>query len=165
MERLGSYSNDHRANAISNLPGSVLRLIDAADPHRLTRLVFRLIDAAEQTQPDNWFTPDPDAWSHFLFDAFNASSYTGTKHLCLEGLVRYFADFRRGGNRKYLWLVAQQIEDPDQMAYLAECLRGVGAEDVAEVLDGAPEDRPLDVEALKVALSGPPKEPSLHRTR
>jgi len=160
LERLGPYSNDHRANAISNLPGSVLKMIDAADPHRLTRLVLRLIDAAEQTRPDNWFTPEPDMWSYFLFEAFNASSYTGTKHLCLEGLVRYFADFGRGGNRKYLWLVAQQIEDPDLMAYLGECLRGMGAEDVAELLDGVPEDRPLDVEALKVALSGPPKEPA-----
>lgn len=46
------------------------------------------------------------------------------------------------------------------MAYLGECLRGVGAEDVAELLDGVPEERPLDVDALKVALSGPPKEPA-----
>ena len=161
LERLGPYSNDHRANAISNLAGGgVLKMIDEADPHRLNRLVLRLIDAAEQTRPDNWFTPDPEAWSHFLFEAFNASSYTGTKHLCLEGLVGYFADFRRGWNRKYLWLVAQGIEDPSLMAYLGECLRGVGAEDVAELLDGVPEDRPLDVEALKVALSGPPKEHS-----
>jgi serine/threonine protein kinase len=160
LERLGPYSNDHRANAISNLPGSALKLIDEVDPYRLNRLVLRLIDAAEQTRPDNWFTPDPDAWSHFLFEAFNASSYTGTKHLCLEGLVRYFADFGKGGNRKYLWLVAQRIEDPSLMAYLGECLRGVGAEGVAELLDGVPEDRQLDVEALKVALSGPPKEHS-----
>jgi hypothetical protein len=74
--------------------------------------------------------------------------------------VRYFADFGMEGNRKYLWLVAQGIEDPSLMAYLRECLRGVGAEDVAELLDGVPEERPLDVEALKVALSGPPKEHS-----
>jgi serine/threonine protein kinase len=155
LERLGPSCSDHRANAISNLNGEVLKLIDEADPHRLSRLVSRLIDAAEQTRPDNFFTPEPDMWSFFLFQAFNASSYTGTRFLCLEGLVKYFVDFGTGGNRYYLWLVAQRIEDPDLMAHLAECLRGVGAEAVAELLDGVPEDRPLDVEALKVALCGP----------
>jgi serine/threonine protein kinase len=158
LERLGPACNDHTANAISNLPGEVLKLIDAADPHRLSRLVSRLMDAAEQTRPDNFFTPDPNMWSFFLYEAFNASSYTGTKFLCLEGLVKYFADFGTEWNRKYLWLVAQRIEDPNQMAYLGECLRGAGAEAVAELLDGVLEDRPLDVEALKVALSAPPKE-------
>lgn len=161
LERLGSACNDHRADAISNLNSDVLKLIDAADPHRLSRLVSRLIDAAEQTRPDNFFTPEPDMWSRFLYEAFIASSYTGTKFLCLEGLVKYFVDFGTGGNRYYLWLVAQRIEDPNLMAYLGECLRGAGAEAVAALLDGVPEDRPLDVEALKVALSGPPKEPSL----
>ena len=39
------------------------------------------------------------------------------------------------------------------MAYLGECLRGAGTEAVAVLLDGVPEDRPLDVEALKAALS------------
>jgi hypothetical protein len=59
-------------------------LIDAIDPHRLSRLVSRLIDAAEQTRPDNFFTPGPNMWSYFLFEAFNTLSYTGTKFLCLE---------------------------------------------------------------------------------
>ena len=161
LERLGPTCNDHRANAISNLAGDVLKLIDAADPHRLSDLVSRLIDAVEHTRPDNFFTPDPNMWSYFLFEAFNASSYTGTKFLCLEGLVKYFVDFGTGWNRKYLWLVAQRIEDPNQMAYLGERLREAGAEDVAMLLDGVPEDRPLDVEALKAALSKPSEESSL----
>ena len=160
LQRLGPSSNDHRANAISNLNSDVLRLIDAANPLRLSDLISHLLDAAEQTRPDNFFTPEPHTWSRFLYEAFNASSYTGTKFLCLEGLVKYFVDFGTGDNRYYLWLVAQRIEDPNLMAYLGECLRGAGAENVAALLDGVPEERPLDVDALKIALSGPPKEPA-----
>lgn len=41
LERLGPACNDHRANAISNLNSDVLKLIDAADPHRGPQLVSK----------------------------------------------------------------------------------------------------------------------------
>lgn len=119
------------------------RKVTAAESLRVGGRVHALVVAQHQ--------------SYFLFEAFDASSYTGMKHLCLEGLVGYVADFGRGRNRKCLWLVAQRIEDPSLMAYLGECLRGVGAEGVAELLDGVPEAHALDIEVLKVTLSGPPK--------
>lgn len=152
LDRLGSACHDHKANAISNLTHDTLKLIDAADTSRLESLIPRFIYAAGLTRPEDFFTPSPDMWSFFLFEAFRSTSYTATKHLCLEGLVRYFVEFGTGWNKKYLWLAAQKIEDPYLMDYLAQRLRGAGAEDIAELLDGVPEDRPLDAEALKIAL-------------
>jgi hypothetical protein len=152
LDRLGRACHDHRANAISNLTHDTLKLIDAADPFRLNSLISRFIDAAELTRSEDFFTPLPDMWSFFLFEAFRAASYTATKFQCLEGLVKYFVKFGSGWNKKYLWLVAQEIEDPNLMDRLTQCLREAGEEDMAELLDGMPEDRPLDAEALKIAL-------------
>lgn len=152
LDRLGPACHDHRANAISNLTHDTLKLIDAADHSRLNSLISRFIDAAELTRPGDFFTPSPDVWSFFLFEAFRATSYTATKFLCLEGLVKYFVKFGSGWNKKYLWLAAQEIKDPNLMDQLTQCLREAGAEGIAELLNGVPEDRPLDAEALKTAL-------------
>lgn len=153
LDRLGDV-HDHEAHTIKNIPGSALEMIDKVNPEALTNLVQRFENAARMTSARDFFSPEPDMWSKFLADTFHLSSYRPTKNLCLEGLANFLVRFGSRWTMIYLYRIINNIEDPSYMAHLAMCLREVGREDVAGLLDGVPDSRALDVEALVIALRG-----------
>ena len=62
--------------------------------------------------------------------------------------------FGSPGTKYYLHLTIAHIDDPSYVEYLAARLREVGREDVATLLDGVPDQRALDVQAVGFALRG-----------
>jgi serine/threonine protein kinase len=152
LDRLGD-AHDHEADAIMRVTGSVLAVIDEADRDALLRLVERFLNAAEKTSERDFFSPVPDMWTQFLADTFHFSSYRPTKSLCLEGLAKFLVRFGSPWTKNYLYLTIKGIEDPSYMEHLAVCLREVDREDVAGLLDGVPEARSLDLNALRIALA------------
>lgn len=114
-------------------------------PDRLCRLIERFDYAAERTNERDFFFDDPDQWGWFLGETFKVCSYRATKHVCLASLSKIFVRFET------LWLV-YSIEDPADLEQFAACLREHNRDDIARLLDGVPEERKLDVEALKLAL-------------
>ena len=151
LDRLGD-ATDHEADAIMRITGGVLAVIDAADREALLGLVQRFLYAAEKTTDRDHFSPVPDMWTCFLADVFRFSSYRATKHLCLEGLAKFLVRFRTPWAKNYLYLTIQSIEDPSYLEHLSTCLREVGCQDLATLLDGALEDCPLDLDAVRIAL-------------
>ncbi len=153
LDRLGA-ARDHEAHTISNISAVAMATIDEADREALVRLIQRFDDAASMTTEQDWYLPSPDQWSKFLADAFEASSYRATKHLCLEILVKVLVRFGSPWTKNYFYLTITKIEDPSYMEYLAERLREVGREDIAVLLDGVPDERDLDLDALRSTLRG-----------
>jgi serine/threonine protein kinase len=151
LDRLGD-AHDHEADAIMRIMGSILSVIDAADRDALLNLVQRFLDAADKTKGQDFFSPVPDMWANFLADGFKFSSYRATKNLCLEGLARFLVQFKTSWTKNYLYLTIQSIEDPSYLQHLATCLREIGYENLAKLLDGALEDRPIDLNAIGIAL-------------
>lgn len=151
LDRLGD-AHDDEADWIMRVTGPVLAIIEKADREALLRLVQRFMNAAEITTERDEIQPVPDMWAHFLADTFHYSSYRPTKHLCLEGLAKFLVRFGTPWTKNYLYLTITRIEDPSYIEYFAECLREVGRKDIAGLLDGVPEERRLDLEALRIAL-------------
>ncbi len=110
------------------------------------------MNAAEITTERDEIAPVPDMWAHFMADTFHFSSYRPTKSLCLEGLAKFLVRFGSPWTKNYLYLTIKSIEDPSFMDHLSVCLREVGREDVASLLDGVPDQRALDLDALRIAL-------------
>lgn len=117
-------------------------------------LVQRFMNAAEKTSERDHFSPVPDMRAHVLTDVFHFSSYRPTKSQCLEGLAKFLVRFGTPWAKNYLYLTITRIEDPSYMEHLAACLREAGREDVARLLDGVPEERALNLDALRTALRG-----------
>lgn len=153
LDRLGD-ARGHEALTLMNIPRSAIALIDKANQETLRRLVQRFDDAAQNTPDQDFFSPQPQSWSRFLADTFRISSYRPTKHLCLECLVKFLDRFGTPGAKHHLYQTIEGIEDPSYMEHLAVCLREVGREDIASLLDGVPEQRVLDLDALRIALGG-----------
>lgn len=153
LDRLGD-AHDYEADAIMRVTGSILATIDNADSDALLRLVERFMNAAEITTERDQTPPVPDMWAQFLADTFHFSSYRQTKSLCLEGLAKFLVRFGTPWTKNYLYLTITRIKDPSYMEYLAERLREVGCEDIAGLLDGVPDQRDLDLDALRVTLRG-----------
>lgn len=151
LDRLGD-ARDHEADAIMRVTGPVLGLIDSADPDRLLRLVERFMAAAAITTERDHFSPTPGMWSFFLANTFYYSSHRPTKNLCLDGLTKFLARFGDLDTKRYLYHAIRSIEDPSYIEYLVVCLREVGREDIVDLIDGVPDERDLDLDALEIAL-------------
>jgi serine/threonine protein kinase len=152
LDRLGD-AHDHEADTIMRVTGSVLGEIDKAEPVALLHLVERFMRAAEKTTERDHFSPTPDMWSHFLADTFNFSSYRPTKNLCLEGLAKFLVRFGTAWSRNHLYLTITRIEDPSYIEHLVVCLREVGCEDLAHILEGVPLGLGLNFDRLRAALA------------
>jgi hypothetical protein len=72
----------------------------------------------------------------------------------LEILAKLLVRFGSPWTKNNLYLLIQRIEDPSYVEHLAVCLREVGREDIAKLLDGVPIERPLYLDALRTALHG-----------
>jgi hypothetical protein len=160
LDQLGD-ARDNEADAIMRVTGNILGIIDSADRDALLQLVQRFVSAVEDIPKQVDVPPVPDMWSHFLADAFRFSSHPETKYLCLKGLVEFLDRFGTSGTKYHLYqtieVTIENIEDPNYsnyMKYLIEQLRAVEREDIADLLDGVPEQRTLDLDALRIALSG-----------
>jgi serine/threonine protein kinase len=157
LDLLGSASDDV-ASWIKNLPGSVVATIEEADRKAGSsgaaglRLVQRFLDAAGQTRSTDYYAPMPDAWSRFLADVFHSSQFRATKNVCLLGLASFLDRFGTEWTRYYLGGTICNLQDPSYAIEMAECLRRIGREDIAVLLDGVPDQRDLDVPALRAAL-------------
>jgi serine/threonine protein kinase len=151
LDRLGQ-AHDHKAITLMNVPRQAMALIDNADKDASLRLVQRFIKATELTRDTDFFSPDPESWSRFLSNTYAAVTYRATKHLCLEGLVAILVRFKRHGTKAYLYQTIKSIEDPSYIGHLVTCLREAGYEDIAEILEGVPDQRDLNLEALEAAL-------------
>ena len=93
-------------------------------------------------------------WAHFLADVFYFSSYRPTKNLCLEGLAKLLVRFGTPWTKNYLYFTIMRLEDPSYVELLTVCLREAGREDVVGLLYGVPQERALDLDALRTALRG-----------
>lgn len=93
-------------------------------------------------------------WAHFLADTFHFSTYRATKELCLEGLATFLDRFDSQGTKASLYRTIKSIEDPSYMEHLALRLREIDRDDVASLLDGVPDQRTLDLNALTMTLRG-----------
>lgn len=153
LDRLGD-AHDDEAHNLKNIPVNALEMIEKANPEALFRVVQRFENAARMTSGRDFFSPEPDMWAKFLADIFQLSSHRPTKYLCLEGLTNFLTRFGNRWTKIYLYRIINSIEDPSYMEHLAVCLREAGREEVASLLDGVPDERGLDDEALKTALSG-----------
>jgi len=151
LDRLGD-ATDHEADAIMRLTGGVLAVIDTVDREALLSLLQRFLHAADKTTDKDHFSPVPDMWTKFLADIFKFSSYRATKHLSLEGLAKFLVRFRTPWAKNYLYFTIESIEDPSYLEHLATCLREVGCEDLAALLDGSLDEQALDLNAIAVAL-------------
>lgn len=143
---------DHEAITLMNIDRKVATLIEEANPDTLLRIVQRFDRAARLTKDQDFFRPDPYSWSRFLADTFEVSSLFATKSLCLEGLAYCLDRFGSPGTMYFIYRTIEGIDDPNDMTEFANCLRGVGREDIAGLLDGVPDQRNLDLESLKKAL-------------
>lgn len=157
LDALGDGLDDV-ADWLMRVPGFVIARIEEADRQvgnageRGLKLVQRFLNAARLITESDHYSPRPDNWSRFLADTFHNSSYRATRNLCLDGLTGLLARFGSPGTKTYLYAVISDIDDPFEMADAAQCLRLVGREDVARLLDDVPEQRLLDLAALKTAL-------------
>jgi len=152
LDSLGSDVYDNKAYTIGNIPAHVVKLIDDVIPNRLCRLIERFDYAAERTKESDFFFDSGDRWSLFLVETIKVCSYSPTKHACFDSLSKIFTRFDTPVVRQNLGHIIYVTKDPSDLQHLARCLRERGREDIAKLLDGAPEDRKLDVEALKSAL-------------
>ena len=154
LDSLGTDVHDNKAHTISSIPIHVAKLIDDVIPERLCRLIERFDHAADCTNEDDWFfgSGGGDRWGWFLGETFKVCSYSPTKHACLASLSKTFSRFDTPYLRKYFGHIIYVTKDAADLEHLAQCLREVGRGDIAKVLDGVPEDRELDVEALKKKL-------------
>ncbi len=151
LDRLGE-AHDHEALTLMNTPRNAMAMIDKANHEELLRIVQRFMKAAECTKDSDFFSPAPQSWSCFLADTFALSSYRPTKHLCLEGLAKFLFRFKTHDTKVYLAQTIQKLDDPDHTEFLAARLREVDCEEVAKTLDGVPEQRTIDLQALQIAL-------------
>jgi hypothetical protein len=147
-------AHDHEAAVLMNIDRNVAALIEKAKPAALFRIVERFNNATRLTKDQDWFRQSLYSWSHFLAEVFDVSSYFSTKSQCLEGLAYLLDRFGGPEVKHHLYRTIRNIEDPNDMEELAKCLRQVGREDIASLLDGAPDQRDLDLDALIVALRG-----------
>jgi hypothetical protein len=69
-------------------------------------------------------------------------------------LAKFLVRFGSQWTKNYLYLTITRLDDPSYMEDLAVFLREVGRKNVAGLLDGVPEQRDLDVGALRIALRG-----------
>ncbi len=143
---------DHEAIILMNIDRKAVTLIEKANPDTLLRLVQRFDRAARRTKDQDFFHPEPYSWSRFWADTFDISSVFETKSLCLEGLAYCLDRFGNQGTVYFIYRTIEGIDDPNDMTAFANCLRGVGREDIAGLLDGVPDQRNLDLESLKKAL-------------
>jgi serine/threonine protein kinase len=153
LDRLGDVY-DHQAAVLMNIDRSALELIENADKERLLQLVQRFENAASHTTEKDFYRPSSTSWAFFWANVFDVSSYRPTKFICLEGLANLLNRFDNPRIKERLYHTITRIDDPSYMEELAERLRGIGREDIAVVLDGVPDQRELDSEALKIALRG-----------
>lgn len=156
LDRLGDNARGHEAHTIMSISRSALSLIEKVNSEALRLIVQRFNNAVEDTTDRDHFSPSPKSWSRFLADTFDLSSYFPTKSLCLEGLANLLARFGSPGTKHYLYRTIESIKDPNDMKELARCLRlrGVDREDIASLLDGVPDQRDLDSDALRSTLGG-----------
>jgi serine/threonine protein kinase len=152
LDLLGADIHDNKAHTISSIPAHISKLLDETVPDRLCRLIERFDYAAERTKENDFFYDGSDRWGWFLGETFKVSSYGPTKHACLASLSKIFVRFGTPWLRHYLGHIIYVTKDPSDLAYLADCLGEQKRGDIAKLLDGVPEDRELDVEALKSAL-------------
>jgi hypothetical protein len=151
LDRLGD-NPDHEAHIISIIPRDVIALIEHADGEALLQLVRRFDRAAERTTDQDFYQPSLNSWGHFLVNTFDVSSARATKSWCLEDVAKFLDRFGNPDMRYYLCKVIERIDDPSYMEDLAEYLRQAGREDIAGLLDGVPDRRTLDLEAVRHAL-------------
>ena len=144
--------HDNKAHSISSIPAHVAKLIDQVLPDRLCRLIERFDYASERTNEGDFFFDNADQWGWFLGETFKVCSYRPTRHACLASLSKIFVRFDTLWLRRYVGHLIYSIEDPADLEHFAACLREQSRNDIAILLDGVPEERPLDVHALKVAL-------------
>jgi serine/threonine protein kinase len=152
LDSLGSDIHDNKAHSISSIPSHVAKLIDQVLPDRLCRLVERFDYAAERTNEGDFFFDNPDQWGWFLGETFKVCSYRPTRYACLASLSKIFVRFETLWLRRHVGHLICSIEDPADLEHLAACLREQNRDDIAKLLDGAPEERKLDVQAIKLAL-------------
>lgn len=153
LDLLGDACDDE-ADTLMRISQNVMATINEADIFATERLVQRFLKAAEQTSEKDHFSPVPDMWARFLADTFVASSYRATKSLCLEGLSKFLVRFGSAWTKNYLYLTITHINDPSYMEDLAEQLCKVGREDIADLIKGVPDERDLDLDALRIAIRG-----------
>jgi serine/threonine protein kinase len=153
LDRLGPDVHDNKAQAISSLPLNAVQMIDGVKPDVLLRLVERFDHAAENTKEDDFFFNGSDTWAWFLIQTYNLSSYRQTKQCCLGSLVKVMVRFDQDIIRARVYHFILSVEDPTDMHHLALSLREQGREDIASLLDGVPDERTLDANALRLILS------------
>ncbi len=151
LDRLGD-AHDHKAHILMNMPRNAIAMIDKVNYEKLLGIVRRFMKAAELTKDSDFYRPAPRSWSCFLAETFALLWHPPTKHLCLEGLANFLVRFRSPGTKDYLYITIKNIGDPSYMEHLAVCLREVGREDIAGLLDGVPDQRPINFEALESTL-------------
>lgn len=152
LDSLGADVHDNKAHTIGNIPHHVAKLIDDVMPESLCRLIEGFDYAAERTKEGDFFFDSGDRWSLFLVETTKVCSYSPTRHACLGSLAKIFVRFDTPCVRQNLGHIIYVTKDPSDLQHLAQCLREQGREDIAKLLDGVPEDRELDVDALKIAL-------------
>lgn len=152
LDSLGFDVHDNKAHTISCIPAHVTKLIDEILPDRLCRLIETFDYAAELTKEGDHFYDSPDRWGWFLVETFRACSYRPTRHVCLASLSKILVRFDTPLLRQYVGHLIYTIKDPSDLVHFAVCLREQNRDDIAKLLDGVPEERNLDVDALKVAL-------------
>ncbi len=151
LGRLGQ-AYDHKAITLMNVPRQAMKLINSADKDASLRLVQEFITSTELTRDQDFFSPEPESWSRFLADTFAVVTYRATKYICLEGLISLLVRFKRHGTKVYIYQTIKIIEDPSYIDYLVTCLREAGYDGISKILEGVPEHRDLDLEALESAL-------------
>jgi serine/threonine protein kinase len=152
LDSLGGDIHDNKAHSISTIPSHIAKLIDQVLPDRLCRLIERFDYAAERTNERDFFFDNPDQWGWFLGETVKVCSYRATKHVCLASLSKIFVRFDTLWLRRYVGHLIYSIEDPADLEHFAACLGEQNRGDIARLLDGVPEERKLEVEALKLAL-------------
>jgi len=152
LDSLGLDVHDNKAHAISTMASHVARLIDELLPDRLRQLIERFDYAAEHTNEDDFFYDSPDRWCRFLVETFKVCSYRPTRYACLASMSKTLVRFDTPLVRQWFGQLMYSIQDPGDAEYLTLCLREHHRKDLAKLLDGVPEDRSMDVEALKLAL-------------
>jgi uncharacterized protein YidB (DUF937 family) len=71
----------------------------------------------------------------------------------LESLANFLVRFKTPEVNHCVYRTIESIKDPSYMGDLADNLRRVGREDIADLLVGAPDEHPVDLEALRRALN------------
>jgi serine/threonine protein kinase len=152
LDSLGVDVRDNKAHSISSIPAHVAKLIDEVLPERLCRLIERFDYAADGTKETDFFFDGPDKWGWFLGETFKSSSHRPTRHACLTSLAKIFVRYDSPWLRQYVGHLIYRIVDPSDVEFFADRLREQGRQDLADLLEGVPYDRSLDIDALKLAL-------------